>query len=89
MKGAAMTDTKARRVNVVDGDYVGEVIQDDPNGTHMLVPVERVVAAKELANGRDYVPYHLVAWSILLELFGDLVKDEAPRALAEIGGGDE
>ena len=58
-----MSDTKARRVNVVDGDYVGEVIQDDPSGTHMLVPVEvwlelekELVAEQEFRKTGEWVP---------------------------------
>jgi hypothetical protein len=81
-KGATMTNV--RRVAVVDGSYVGEVINDDPNGDHMLVPVEtweEVVGA--LASIAGDVSDHE------FELRGRygyprLIK-HARRALAEIG----
>ena len=85
-----MSDTKVRRVRKTwrGPDYGVLSIREDPNGTHMLVPVEvweRVVQALESIVG-DTSPHEF-------ELRGRygyprLIK-HANRALAEIGGEDE
>jgi len=90
-----MTDNKARRVRVIDGSYVGEVIQDDPNGTHMLVPVkvwEMVMDSllKISSIERRRSPHlGMVRESGIEKECIVCIAELALRAFAEIGGGDE
>ena len=75
---------KARRVNVVDGDYVGEVIQDDPSGTHHLAPVDEYEVVKKEVWER--VKQSLMAITQLeYKTTGIAAVNIAASALAEIG----
>lgn len=107
-----MTDDKARRVKVElvpceEGEFIKEptgefstMVEDDPNGTHMLVPVE---VWKRVNNHANVIKHE--AWIAILDwVYHDnphrheilekqeRCKDsliEINRALAEIGGEDD